>query len=49
METSFLFRLTFLFLKIAKSWEVMVHAFNSNTWKTEVGKSLSSRLAWCTD
>lgn len=49
METSFFFRLTFLSLKIAKSWEVMVQAFNPNTWETEHGKSLSSRPAWCID
>ena len=49
METSFFFRLTFLFLKISKSWEVMVQAFNPNTWETEDGKSLSSRPAWCID
>ena len=38
METSFFFRLTFLSLKIAESWEVTVQAFNPNTWETEHGK-----------
>ena len=27
----------------------VVHAFNPSTWETEVGGSLSSRLAWSTE
>ena len=37
-------------VKIAtRSWAVVAHALNPNTWEAEAGGFLSSRLAWSTE
>jgi hypothetical protein len=34
---------------VSKSWAVVMHAFNPNTWEAEAGIVLSSRPAWSTE